>query len=138
MQKNFYLLITLSFFVFTITNTSAQDSLIIQRDTFDLEDRIEFYPKLAEKLSVPTLSCSCGDYDFMYKVYKFENGKWNLFLDHSEAENAPKCTCIYLATQLKDGVKYSIDALKETGIFYLELVGGKPHPVSKKFVLVEK
>ena len=137
MQKHFHLLITLFFLAINIANASAQDSLIIQRDTFDVKDRIEFYPKIAETLFVPTLSCSCGDSDFMYKVYRFENGKWNLFFDHSEPEDAPKCTCKYFATQLKDGVMYSIDAINASGTFYLELIGGKPTVISKKFVISE-
>lgn len=138
MQKHFYLLITLFILAINITNAWAQDSLIIQRDTFDINDRIEFYPKIEATLSVPTLSCSCGNSDFMYKVYRLENGKWILFFDHSEPEDAPKCTCKYFVTQLKDGVMYSIDAINASGTFYLELVGGKPHAVSKKFVLMEK
>jgi len=39
---------------------------------------------------------------------------------------------------LKDGVMYSIDAINASGTFYLELIGGKPHAVSKKFILLEK
>ncbi|MFZ7116372.1 MAG: hypothetical protein ACO1G9_13405 [Bacteroidota bacterium] len=138
MLKQFKFCVMLFFIVLKLTNVSAQDSLIIQRDTFDIGDRIEFYPKIAETLFVPTLSCSCGDYDFMYKVYKLQNGKWNLFINHSEPEDAPKCTCKYFATQLKDGVMYSIDALKQSGTYYVELVGGKSHPVSKKFSVLEK
>jgi hypothetical protein len=37
--------------------------------------------------------------------------------------------------QLKDGVMYSIDAINASGIFYLEVTGGRLHPVSAKFVL---
>ncbi|MBK6399510.1 MAG: hypothetical protein IPP27_14065 [Bacteroidetes bacterium] len=138
MQKHFHLPIILFFLALQFVNASAQDSLIIQRDTFDVKDRIEFYPKVAATLSVPTLSCSCGNSDFMYRVYRLENGKWKLFLNHSEQEDEPKCNCKYFATQLKDGVMYSIDAINASGTFYLELIGGKPHAVSKKFILLEK
>lgn len=138
MQNRFHFLAVLFFLTVKLTVASGQDSLIVQRDTFDVKDRIEFYPKIAVTLSVPTISCSCGNSDFMYRLYQMQNGKWKLFLDHSEPENAPKCTCKYFATQLKDGVMYSIDAVDAEGVYYLELIGGKTPVVSKRFVLIGK
>lgn len=98
------------------------DSCILNANTFNLNEKIEFTAKVATTRQVGTMSCSCGNMDFYYKVYSLEKDGWKLFIDHTE-EGKDQCLCLSMRAEIINGNKYSIQSIKKTGTYYIEIKG---------------
>ncbi len=79
-------LICLIFSLTIPTFLFSQDSLIITKSSYGLNEKVEFTAKVSITKSVGTMSCACGNSDFYYKVFTLKDGEWQLFIDHTETE----------------------------------------------------
>ena len=103
--------------------SNPADKLEPVKATFAKGDSIEFVAKLATGFMAPTISCSCSNKDFFYRVYKKENGEWKMILDHTEKADAKKCDCkVQYAIFVKDRHAF-IAPVKDKGEFYIEVIG---------------
>jgi hypothetical protein len=131
------ILLVLTFLLFVAGNVSAQpayntDSLITEKSAFGKNERIYFLAKFNKNYTgqpdhvrlVSTISCSCGNTDFYYRVYRMEEtddivDNWKLFISHVEKADAKKCECKAPYAEFYDGKKYSIPPLTKSGSYII-------------------
>lgn len=98
------------------------DSLLPSLPVFNVNESITFTAKMKKTRMVGTVSCSCNNTDFYYRVFTFKNNKWELYLDHYEypAKNI-MCDCKVQYASFENGKTYAIPQIKEPGEYYVEI-----------------
>lgn len=100
------------------------DSLITLKKQWTSKESIQFKTQLSKNRPVSTRSCACGDKDFYYQIYKWENGQWKLWRNHSEDPEKDKmCECKRQDFIFKDQMTYKIPAISEKGKYQLRISG---------------
>jgi len=112
------------------------DSCILNADTFKVNEKIEFIAKVAKTRLVGTMSCSCGNTDFYYKVYVLQKDGWKLFVDHTE-EGKDQCLCKSNSAAIVNENNYSILPINKAGTYYIEIKGDGFSINSKPFTVKE-
>lgn len=112
-----------------------QDSLILDKSAYEINEKIGFAAKAAHVRSVGTITCSCGNTDFYYRVYSAEKKGWKLFIDHTDNFNLEQCLCKIMYAEIINGNHYSIDPIKKAGTYYIEIKGGDFAITSKPFTV---
>lgn len=114
------------------------DILIMQHDTLFTFQTVTFTAKVPKVRMIPTISCSCGDTDFYYELYKWEEEGWKLVVDHSEKPSQPQCECKYHHAAFENEKVYSIYPITSPGTYYLRIIGWQFEMLSSAFWVCEK
>lgn len=123
------------------------DSLLTEKQVYTSREPIGFTVRLSSEAKpgtvrvIPTMSCSCSDRDFYYVVYRLGKGRGSrsrtVFLNHSEAQTAPRCQCKVRYANFKEGGTWSIPAINKRGRYQIEVRSSSSILNSNVFVVRE-
>lgn len=70
---------------------------------------------------IPTMSCSCGNTNFYYRIYKLEGKEWILAVDYSEHPDSKMCDCKSSPAAIENNKNYKINGLMQPGKYLMEI-----------------
>ncbi|MFN8166384.1 MAG: energy transducer TonB [Bacteroidia bacterium] len=110
---------------------------VIMNSEYNSRDKISFQLNLEKDFVSPTISCSCGNTDFFYRIYKIEGRQKTLYRDHTESDKTEKCLCKFYGAILKKDGTYELDPIKDNGYYSFEIIGPNNAVVSSGKFLVD-
>ncbi len=112
------------------------DSLMMEKSEYASSEPIAFAVQLNSRQRnradavrmMSTMSCSCNSRDFYYIVYKVDGPATaayhrKLFINHTEASDANKCSCKTQYATFRHQQCSSIPPIKDKGYYMIEIPG---------------
>ncbi len=117
-------LLLLSFLLATsaVAQPGMNEALTMSKPHYGVNEDLIFRTHLFRTRMIPTMSCSCGNTDFYYRVHQLVGKDWILAIDHTEyVGKSAACECKSNLAAIDNNKAYRINGLLQKGKYYVEI-----------------